>query len=71
VSLVAVAVAECPGCVLFAAALAAEFVAAMLPVRAHSSGGRDCDPRSDRPASMEDRDQALPRLPTVGVRFRF
>lgn len=29
------------------------------------------DPNSDRPAIVEDRDQALPRLPTVGVRFRF
>ena len=29
------------------------------------------NPRSDRPAIVEDRDQAIPRLPTVGVRFRF
>ncbi len=29
------------------------------------------DPGSDRPRIVEVRDQAIPRLPTVGVRFRF
>jgi hypothetical protein len=29
------------------------------------------DPASDRPAIVERRDQAIPRLPTLGVRFRF
>ncbi len=29
------------------------------------------DPMSDRPAIVEKRDQAIPRLPTLGVRFRF
>ncbi len=29
------------------------------------------DATSDRPALVEKRDQAIPRLPTVGVRFRF
>ena len=29
------------------------------------------DPTSDRPRIVEERDQAIPRLPTVGVRFRF
>ena len=29
------------------------------------------DATSDRPAIVEKRDQAIPRLPTVGVRFRF
>ncbi len=29
------------------------------------------DPTSDTPAIVEKRDQAIPRLPTVGVRFRF
>jgi hypothetical protein len=29
------------------------------------------DPASDRPRIVEERDQAIPRLPTVGVRFRF
>lgn len=29
------------------------------------------DPGADRPAIVEKRDQAIPRLPTVGVRFRF
>ncbi|MGE0361632.1 MAG: TonB-dependent receptor [Vicinamibacterales bacterium] len=29
------------------------------------------DPASDRPAVVEERDQAIPRLPTLGVRFRF
>ena len=29
------------------------------------------DPTSDRPVIVEKRDQAIPRLPTVGVRFRF
>ncbi|MGE0816696.1 MAG: TonB-dependent receptor plug domain-containing protein [Vicinamibacterales bacterium] len=29
------------------------------------------DPASDRPAITETRDQAIPRLPTIGVRFRF
>ncbi len=29
------------------------------------------DATSDRPAILEKRDQAIPRLPTVGVRFRF
>lgn len=29
------------------------------------------DPASDRPAIVEQRDQAIPRLPTLGVRFRF
>ena len=29
------------------------------------------DPTSDRPTIVEKRDQAIPRLPTLGVRFRF
>lgn len=29
------------------------------------------DPGSDRPRIVEERDQSIPRLPTVGVRFRF
>jgi len=29
------------------------------------------DPASDRPRIVEERDQSIPRLPTVGVRFRF
>ena len=29
------------------------------------------DPASDRPRIVEQRDQAIPRLPTLGVRFRF
>ncbi len=29
------------------------------------------DPVSDRPQIVEERDQSIPRLPTVGVRFRF
>jgi hypothetical protein len=29
------------------------------------------DPTSDRPRIVEKRDQAIPRLPTVGLRFRF
>ncbi len=29
------------------------------------------DPASDRPRIVEQRDQAIPRLPTIGVRFRF
>ncbi|MEZ5290949.1 MAG: TonB-dependent receptor plug domain-containing protein [Vicinamibacterales bacterium] len=29
------------------------------------------DPASDRPAITETRDQSIPRLPTIGVRFRF
>jgi hypothetical protein len=29
------------------------------------------DPTSDRPRIVEKRDQAIPRLPTVGMRFRF
>jgi hypothetical protein len=29
------------------------------------------DPTSDRPRIVEERDQAIPRLPTLGVRFRF
>jgi outer membrane receptor protein involved in Fe transport len=29
------------------------------------------DPASDRPRIVEERDQAIPRLPTLGVRFRF
>ena len=29
------------------------------------------DPASDRPRIVEERDQSIPRLPTVGLRFRF
>jgi len=29
------------------------------------------DPTSDQPRIVEERDQSIPRLPTVGVRFRF
>jgi hypothetical protein len=29
------------------------------------------NPDGDRPAIVEERDQAIPRLPTVGLRFRF
>jgi hypothetical protein len=29
------------------------------------------DPTSDRPRIVEQRDQGIPRLPTVGLRFRF
>jgi hypothetical protein len=29
------------------------------------------DPTADRPRIVEERDQAIPRLPTLGVRFRF
>ena len=29
------------------------------------------DPDGDRPTIVEKRDQAIPRLPTLGVRFRF
>jgi hypothetical protein len=29
------------------------------------------DPASDRPKIIEQRDQGIPRLPTVGFRFRF
>ena len=29
------------------------------------------DPASDRPQIVEERDQSIPRLPTIGVRFRF
>ncbi len=29
------------------------------------------DPASDRPRLVEERDQAIPRLPTLGIRFRF
>ncbi len=31
----------------------------------------DYDPASDHPAIVEERDQSIPRLPTVGVRFQF
>jgi hypothetical protein len=31
----------------------------------------DYDPTSDRPLIVEERDQAIPRLPTIGIRFRF
>lgn len=29
------------------------------------------DPAADRPRIVEERDQSIPRLPTVGIRFRF
>ena len=29
------------------------------------------DPTGDKPRIVEERDQSIPRLPTVGVRFRF
>ncbi|MFM8536048.1 MAG: hypothetical protein ACKOEC_21125, partial [Acidimicrobiia bacterium] len=29
------------------------------------------DPSSDRPRIVEERDQSIPRLPTIGIRFRF
>ena len=29
------------------------------------------DPASDRPLIVEERDRAIPRLPTIGIRFRF
>ena len=29
------------------------------------------DPTSDQPRIVEERDQSIPRLPTVGIRFRF
>jgi hypothetical protein len=29
------------------------------------------DPASDRPRIAEERDQSIPRLPTIGLRFRF
>jgi len=29
------------------------------------------DPASDRPRIVEERDQSIPRLPTIGIRFRF
>jgi len=29
------------------------------------------DPTSDRPLIVEERDRAIPRLPTIGIRFRF
>ena len=29
------------------------------------------DPTADQPRIVEERDQSIPRLPTVGVRFRF
>jgi hypothetical protein len=29
------------------------------------------DPASDRPRIVEERDQSIPLLPTVGLRFRF
>jgi hypothetical protein len=29
------------------------------------------DPTSDRPKIVEKRDQAIPRLPAIGVRLRF
>jgi hypothetical protein len=29
------------------------------------------DPNSDRPRTVEKRDQSIPRLPTIGLRFRF
>lgn len=29
------------------------------------------DPTSDRPRIVEQRDQSIPRLPTIGLRFRF
>jgi outer membrane cobalamin receptor len=29
------------------------------------------DPTSDRPLIVEERDQSIPRLPTIGIRFRF
>jgi hypothetical protein len=29
------------------------------------------DPASDRPKIVEQRDQGIPRLPTIGFRFRF
>jgi hypothetical protein len=29
------------------------------------------DPGSDRPLIVEERDRAIPRLPTIGIRFRF
>jgi outer membrane receptor protein involved in Fe transport len=29
------------------------------------------DPGSDRPAIVEKRDRSIPRLPTLGIRFRF
>ena len=31
----------------------------------------DYDPDSDRPLIVEERDRAIPRLPTIGIRFRF
>ena len=31
----------------------------------------DYDPSSDHPAIVEERDQSIPRLPTIGVRFKF
>jgi hypothetical protein len=29
------------------------------------------DPTSDRPKIVEQRDQSIPRLPTIGLRFSF
>jgi len=29
------------------------------------------DPTADRPRIVEQRDQSIPRLPTVGIRFKF
>ena len=29
------------------------------------------DPTADQPRIVEERDQAIPRLPTLGIRFRF
>jgi len=29
------------------------------------------DPASDRPRIVEERDQSIPRLPTIGIRSRF
>jgi hypothetical protein len=30
-----------------------------------------CDPSSERPRIVETRDESIPRLPTMGLRFRF
>ena len=53
-----------------------EFYAEVINVLNRKNAGSfdpqlEYDPTSDRPRIVEKRDQAIPRLPTIGLRFRF
>ncbi len=53
-----------------------EFYAEVINVLNRKNAGAfdpqlEYDPTSDRPRIVEKRDQAIPRLPTIGLRFRF